>query len=138
MKSAPWPRADGVDLQRPCSQQPLFFPNTRTTHALDPDVLDLVPSDPALTAYDEQYAITYLRMLDADAEGADWREFARIVPRFEPDREPDRARQVFENHLARAKWAARHGYRHLLHGAGRAQLMHGADKPRWPRRKSKL
>ena len=45
---------------------------------LNPDVADLAPSDPALTPYDEQHAITYLRMLDADAEGADWREVARI------------------------------------------------------------
>ena len=35
---------------------------------LDPDVADLAPSDPALTAYDEQHAITYMRLLDADAE----------------------------------------------------------------------
>jgi len=92
----------------------LFFPNTRTTHALDPDVLDLVPSDPALTAYDEQYAITYLRMLDADAEGADWREVARIVLHIDPDREPERARQAFESHLARAKRMTSDGYRPLL------------------------
>jgi hypothetical protein len=35
----------------------------------NPDVADLAPSDPALTAYDEEHAVTYLRMLDADAEG---------------------------------------------------------------------
>jgi hypothetical protein len=35
-----------------------------------------VPCDPALTVYDEEHAITYMRMLDADAEGADWREVA--------------------------------------------------------------
>jgi hypothetical protein len=32
---------------------------------------DLAPAGPALTAYDVEQAITYLRMLDADAEGAD-------------------------------------------------------------------
>ena len=31
---------------------------------LDPDVADLAPSDPALTSYDQQHAITYLRLLD--------------------------------------------------------------------------
>ena len=36
---------------------------------LDPDVADLAPSGPLLTAYDEEHAITYMRMLDADAEG---------------------------------------------------------------------
>jgi len=46
---------------------------------------------------------TYMRMLDADAEGADWREVARIVLHIDPVREPDRARQAFESHLPRAK-----------------------------------
>ena len=61
---------------------------------LNPDVADLAPSDPALTAYDEQHAVTYMRLLDANAEGADWREVARIVLHIDPDREPDRARQT--------------------------------------------
>jgi hypothetical protein len=33
---------------------------------LDPDVADTAPSDPVLTAYDEEHLITYLRLLDAD------------------------------------------------------------------------
>ena len=36
--------------------------------SLNPDVTDLAPSDPALTTYDEAHAITYMRLLDADAE----------------------------------------------------------------------
>jgi hypothetical protein len=88
---------------------------------LDPDVADLAPSDPALTVYDQQHAVTYMRLLDAVAEGADWREVARIVLQIDPEREPDWARQAFESHLARAKWMARYGYRHLLrHGWPRA------------------
>ena len=67
-----------------------------------------------LTAYDQEHAVTYMRMLDADAEGADWREVARIVLHIDPDREPDRARQAFESHLARARCVARYGYRPLL------------------------
>ena len=35
---------------------------------LDPDVADLAPDDPVLTAYDEQHVVTYLRLLDADAD----------------------------------------------------------------------
>ena len=46
---------------------------------LDPDVADVAPSAPTLTAYDQEHVVTYLRLLDADAEGADWREVARIV-----------------------------------------------------------
>jgi type VI secretion system activator RovC-like protein len=83
---------------------------------LDPDVADLAPDDPVLTAYDEQHAITYLRLLDADADNADWREVARIVLHIDPAREPERARKAFDSHLARAKWMTSHGYRHLLRG----------------------
>jgi hypothetical protein len=46
---------------------------------LDPDVADTAPTDTALTVYDEEHLITYLRLLDADAQGADWRDAARIV-----------------------------------------------------------
>jgi len=63
---------------------------------LNPEVADLAPSDQALTAYDQQHAVTYMRLLDTDAEGADWREVARIVLLIDPEREPDRARQTFE------------------------------------------
>ncbi|MDU6747906.1 MAG: DUF2285 domain-containing protein, partial [Bradyrhizobium sp.] len=45
----------------------------------DPDVDDIAPTDSVLTVYDEEHVITYLRMLDADAEGADWREVAKVV-----------------------------------------------------------
>jgi hypothetical protein len=45
----------------------------------DPDVADIAPSGPDLTIYDEEHGITYLRLLDADAEGADLQEVSRIV-----------------------------------------------------------
>ncbi|RXG85846.1 DNA -binding domain-containing protein [Bradyrhizobium zhanjiangense] len=80
----------------------------------DSKIADLAPSAPELTSYDEQHAVTYMRLLDAEAGNADWREVARIVLGFDPTLEPDRARRAFESHLARAKWAARHGYRDLL------------------------
>jgi hypothetical protein len=77
----------------------------------DPDVADVGPSDSVLTVYDEEHVITYLRLLDADAQGADWREVARIVLHLD-----DRARRTFESHLSRAKWMKEQGYRHLLRG----------------------
>jgi len=83
---------------------------------LDPDVADAGPVGPALTRYDEEHLITYLRLLDADAQGADWREVAKIVLHIDPAREPDRARLAFESHLARAKWMTEDGYRLLLRG----------------------
>ena len=58
--------------------------------------------------------ITYLRLLDANEEGADWREVERIVLHIDADREPDRARRAFNSHLARAKRMSGVGYRRLL------------------------
>ena len=40
---------------------------------LNPDVADRAPDDKSLTTYDEQHIITYLRLLDADSDGAKWR-----------------------------------------------------------------
>jgi hypothetical protein len=84
---------------------------------LDPDVADTAPSDSVLTVYDEQHIVTYLRRLEVDAEGADWRDVARIVLHRDP--ESDRTRRAFESHLARAKWMAESGYRELLRGTYR-------------------
>ena len=89
---------------------------------LDPDVADTAPSDSVLTVYDEQHIVTYLRLLDADAEGADWRDVARIVLNLDPEREFDRTRRAFESHLARAKWMTEHGYRQLLRGGASASI----------------
>jgi hypothetical protein len=83
---------------------------------LDPDVVDIAPADTTLTSYDQEHLVTYLRLLDADAEGADWSEVARIVLHIDPYSEPERARRAFDSHLARAKWMTEHGYRHLLRG----------------------
>ena len=81
---------------------------------LDPDVADIAPTEHSLTPYDQEHAITYLRMLDADAEGADWREVSLIVLHIDPDQHAERARRAFDSHLARAKWMSREGYKHLL------------------------
>jgi hypothetical protein len=83
---------------------------------LDPDVADVAPADSVLTVYDEQHVVTYMRLLDAEKAGADWREVARVVLHIDPDRDPDRARKAFESHLARAKWVTEQG--RLLRGAG--------------------
>ncbi|WP_247438218.1 DUF2285 domain-containing protein [Bradyrhizobium sp. 139] len=82
---------------------------------LDPDVADVAPNEPALTAYDEQHVVTYVRLLQAESEGADWMEVARIVLRIDAEREPDRARSAYQSHLARAKWVTEQG--RLLRGS---------------------
>ncbi|MHB0790583.1 DUF2285 domain-containing protein [Bradyrhizobium sp. 5.13L] len=83
---------------------------------LNPDVADVAPNEATLTAYDEQHVVTYIRLLQAEGQGADWREVARIVLHIDPEREPDRARTAYQSHLARAKWLTEQG--RLLRGAG--------------------
>ena len=84
------------------------------TPPLDPPIAETAPSDPVLTGYDEQHLIVYLRLLDAAAKNADWRDVARVVWRLDPDGNPDRAKAIWNSHLARAKWMSESGYRHLL------------------------
>ncbi|MDA9419093.1 hypothetical protein XH81_30100 [Bradyrhizobium sp. CCBAU 25360] len=80
----------------------------------EPKIAELAPSLDELTSYDKEHAVAYMRLLDADADEADWREIARIVLGLDPTVEPDRARRTFESHLTRAKWLAGKGYRDLL------------------------
>jgi hypothetical protein len=82
----------------------------------DSDVADEAPTADTLTGYDQEHLVTYLRLLDAESDGANWTEIARIVLHIDPAREPERARRAWESHLRRAKWMTERGYRHLLHG----------------------
>lgn len=81
---------------------------------ISPAVADRAPVDETITAYDRAHLITYLRLLDAAADDADWCEVARIVLQLDPVKEPERAHASFCSHLERAKWMTRSGYRHLL------------------------
>lgn len=75
---------------------------------------DTPPQSERLTGYDEAHLITYLRLLDAEEEGADWRGVARIVFGLDVAADPDRARRIHDSHLARARWMTEAGYRQLL------------------------
>lgn len=75
---------------------------------------DRPPVSERVNAYDERHLVTYIRLLDADAEGADWREVVSVIFGLDPDREPDRAKIVHDSHLARARWMTEAGYRYLL------------------------
>ena len=75
---------------------------------------DHPPDLPRLTPYDEKHLVTYLRLLDADEEGADWREVVQVIFGLDAEREPERARCVHDSHLARARWMTKSGYRGLL------------------------
>jgi len=81
-----------------------------TTTAFD----DCPPESDVVTPYDERHFVTYLRLLDAAAEAADWREVVRIVFGLDPEVNTNRARLVHDTHLARARWMAAKGYRDLL------------------------
>jgi hypothetical protein len=78
----------------------------------------LLDDGPPLTervnAYDEAHFATYLRLLDAAEEGADWREATGIIFGLDVAADPERAKRIHDTHLARARWMAEAGYRHLL------------------------
>lgn len=75
---------------------------------------DRVPEAAQLTEYDECHLTHYLRLLDFDANGADWREAAATIFGIDVAADPDRAKTMHESHLARARWMAEIGYAHLL------------------------
>ncbi|WP_340266132.1 DNA -binding domain-containing protein [Sphingobium mellinum] len=75
---------------------------------------DRVPESAQLTAYDQSHLADYLRLLDADTEGADWRDAAAVIFGIDATTEPDRAKTMHESHLARARWMTEIGYAHLL------------------------
>lgn len=72
------------------------------------------PASDTLTEYDERHLVTYLRLLDAAAEGADWREAVRIIFEVDPGEDVDFARRLHDSHLDRARWMTQAGYRDLL------------------------
>lgn len=77
-------------------------------------LLEAPPAADKPTDYDWVHRICYLRLLDADAEGADWRETARTVMKLDPDQDAERVRATWESHLRRAQWMTTHGYRAYL------------------------
>ena len=75
---------------------------------------DRAPEESRLTAYDESHLAAYLRLLDADDDGADWRETAAVILGVDAAAEPQRAKTMHDSHLARARWMTEVGYAHLL------------------------
>ena len=69
-------------------------------------IADAPPSEAHVTDYDKEHAKTYLRLLDAAAAGADWREVASVVLGLDPAHDAEHARRVHDAHLARARWMA--------------------------------
>jgi hypothetical protein len=71
-----------------------------------PHVADAAPKEPFLTGYDMAHLVTYLRLLDADAEGAAWQEVARIVLGLDVKTERERAKRVWASHLEGDPWGS--------------------------------
>ena len=90
---------------------PTLLPMHQSQH-----IADTAPTEATLTGYDMEHLVVYLRLLDAEADGADWQEVAQIVLEADPDKEPERVKRMWVSHLARAKWMTEVGYRHLLVG----------------------
>lgn len=83
--------------------------------------LDEPPSAQTLTTYDREHMKLYMRLLDAERDGADWREAVQILFGLDPDRDPDRSRAVHDSHLARAHWMTERGYRELVRESQRGR-----------------
>ena len=73
----------------------------------------LAPEGP-VTAYDRDHATVYLRLLDAETAGADWRVAAEIVLGLGANVTEADARRIHDSHLARAHWLVDGGYAELL------------------------
>ena len=85
-----------------------------TKSAKEAPISDNVPWSERITAYDEAHFVVYLRLLDADSDGATADEMARVVLEIDPAKEPERAQKAVASHLRRARWMTEHGYRRLL------------------------
>ena len=72
------------------------------------------PKADHVTPYDERHFVTYIRLLDAATEKADWKEAVSIMFGINVEVEPTRAKAVHHNHLARAQWMTTTGYKDLL------------------------
>jgi hypothetical protein len=61
-----------------------------------PDFDDQPPLEDAVTEYDKRHLVTYLRLLAALKEQADWQEAAHVLFGIDAAVEPQRARDVYE------------------------------------------
>ena len=77
-------------------------------------IADAPPNDAAVTVYDRDHFALYMRLLDANDAGASLEEVSSLLLGIDAKAEPERARQVHDSHLSRARWMTEQGYRELL------------------------
>jgi hypothetical protein len=94
---------------------PIASASTVAITTLQQHVLDEVPWSDHVTDYDRAHFDEYIRLLDADADGASLEVKARHILLIDPIKEPERARRAVESHTRRAEWMTEVGYRDLLH-----------------------
>jgi len=79
-----------------------------------PPFEDSPPASGLLTSYDLAHLATYIDLLDADkAPDSPWQRTVATLFGIDAARNPDRARKVYDTHLARARWMTEVGYRQL-------------------------
>lgn len=76
--------------------------------------LDDPPTGEGVTEYDREHASLYLRLLDAEAQRANWREVVKLVFGIDPGSDFPRARRVYDNHFERARFIAAGAHKDLL------------------------
>jgi hypothetical protein len=86
---------------------------TMPPNRADSEIADEAPSANRLTEYDRAHLVTYARLLDAMAEGAQESDVMRVVLGVDPIAEPERAKRRFDSHLRRARWMSSEGFRQL-------------------------
>ncbi len=74
----------------------------------------LPPNEDEVTDYDRAHLKTYVRLLDANAAGADWHEVAAVVLGLDPDADAAHAQRIHAAHLARAQWMTSNGFGQIL------------------------
>lgn len=72
------------------------------------------PQGEPLTDYDRDHVALYLRLLDAEEAGADWREVAKLLFNVDPAVDRAGAELMHATHLARARWLRDGAYKTLL------------------------
>lgn len=79
-----------------------------------PHLLPAPPDVAGFTAYDRAVSALYLRLLDADAEGASWQEAAEIVLGQNIHGDADGAERMHAAYLGRARWLRDGGFLRVI------------------------
>jgi hypothetical protein len=77
-------------------------------------IADDVPWSDHVTDYDRDHFVIYVRLLDAERDGASEDDMARTILGIDPTKEPDRAKRALASHLKRAHWMTKQGFKDLL------------------------